>query len=277
MLVYRVERKITKILNRTKGLLLNNGVPAYWWDGQKNFGDLITPELLVSLGYTPIHTSPAKAELIAVGSLLQILPSNYAGKIIGTGLIKNKFVELPHANFISVRGELTKRALSLPNSLPTGDLGLLSDRLVLLPEKIHCLGVVPHYADNRHPWLMSIKELYQDECIIIDVRNKAANVIKQISSCNYIISSSLHGIIVADSLGIPNIWVELSTNVEGGGFKFEDYNTSIDYEQPSYTPDKLSTIGDIEKCLSEKSVSRIEIKKAQIEVLFKEALSARQS
>jgi hypothetical protein len=37
----------------------------------------------------------------------------------------------------------------------------------------------------------------------------------------------LHGLIVADSLGIPNAWIE-SPDLIGGRFKFDDYYSSLD-------------------------------------------------
>ena len=52
-------------------------------------------------------------------------------------------------------------------------------------------------------------------------------VIHEIAKCEHILSSSLHGLVVADALGIPNGWIKLSDRVVGDGFKFKDYGTAI--------------------------------------------------
>ena len=46
------------------------------------------------------------------------------------------------------------------------------------------------------------------------------------TACAYIVSSSLHGICVAEAYGIPAVWVRLADNIVGGEFKFRDYYAS---------------------------------------------------
>ena len=53
------------------------------------------------------------------------------------------------------------------------------------------------------------------------------DVIDQITSCRKILSSSLHGLIVADAYRIPNARLILSNLICGGDFKFDDYYKSV--------------------------------------------------
>jgi len=41
--------------------------------------------------------------------------------------------------------------------------------------------------------------------------------------CRKIVSSSLHGIIIAETFGIPTAWLRCSDKIVGGEFKYHDY------------------------------------------------------
>lgn len=92
------------------------------------------------------------------------------------------------------------------------------------------LGIIPHVIDLHHPVIEEIREKYADEISIIDLAHyeKWTDVIDQICSCERILSSSLHGLIVSDAYQVPSCWIELSGNISGGYFKFHDYASSVD-------------------------------------------------
>ena len=73
--------------------------------------------------------------------------------------------------------------------------------------------------------------------LVIDVQRQPIEVIADVDKCEYILSSSLHGVIAADSLGIPNAWILLSDKVLGSGFKFYDYASAFGMK---YEPECLS-------------------------------------
>lgn len=84
---------------------------------------------------------------------------------------------------------------------------------------------VPHYHDR------SKKELTLFPSVnIISVNNSWKTVVTALRDCDYVASSSLHGIIVADSMGIPSRWFQFArsqTKRTEGTFKYLDYYESI--------------------------------------------------
>src|SRR5690606_14838494 len=88
-------------------------------------------------------------------------------------------------------------------------------------------GFVPHYEDKDDARFIELHRPFPKQTTIIDVKNEPIAVINKIDQCEFILSSSLHGLITADSLGIPNSWIFLSDKVIGGGVKFYDYATSL--------------------------------------------------
>ncbi len=62
---------------------------------------------------------------------------------------------------------------------------------------------------------------------IIDVLASARDVLRQIAQSEIIFSSSLHGLICADALCIPNYWTPMSDRVIGGSHKFDGYYSAF--------------------------------------------------
>ena len=217
---------------RVAATLRGRAVRAYWYRGRVNFGDLVTPFLLRRLGRSPLHAPPASADLICTGSILQWTPTDFRGVILGAGLIRAEEARrFPQAEILAVRGPLTREHIGAAADVALGDPGLLVARWLPSREaKTHALGVVPHYEDRGDPRLARILRQHAGAVRLIDVQRPPLRVFRDIDRCSGILSSSLHGIIAADALGIPCAWLVLSDRVAGGEFKFRDYHASIDLE-----------------------------------------------
>ncbi len=203
----------------------------YWWakteNGKKNFGDWLSPVLCEAIsGKKVVYADPSQCDLVAIGSILQKTKNHFWSRRIhvwGSGLIEKKAkFRSPHY-FHAVRGELTAKTISNKKIQTLGDPGLLCD--LLLPpskkDKFFKLGIIPHYVDKEHPLLTELSK-YKHVCII-DIFSEITDFLMQVSRCDFILSSSLHGLIVADALKIPNGWIKLSQQVRGDDFKFADY------------------------------------------------------
>jgi pyruvyltransferase len=137
--------------------------------------------------------------------------------------MRDKIFEAPKGmKVLAVRGPKTREKIK-GCEVPE----VYGDPAILLPDfykpnklSHHKVGFVPHYVDQLE--MIKYKKLYKD-FFLIDVRQDALKTIDEICSCDLIVSSSLHGIIVAEAYGIPAVWIKLSDKLIGGNFKFNDY------------------------------------------------------
>jgi pyruvyltransferase len=235
----------------------NIGVKLYWYRSKTptgvNFGDDLSPLLVEILSARHIeHAPPHLADMAAIGSILHHIGRSFRRRrrrltrllqlrfspirIWGSGSFDEQ--NLPSQHFLDVlalRGDLSRDALGLPVGLPIGDPGLLADlvaRRATTPK--HAWGIVPHHF---HVGLKEVKSLAENlpKSLVIDLSNPdVAGTVRAISSCDRVISSSLHGIVVADGLGIPNVWVTFPGEILGGAWKFHDYFSSVgrDFIEP---------------------------------------------
>jgi pyruvyltransferase len=203
-----------------------------------NFGDKITPLLLKKSGVRCDWAPPERAEFFGAGSVLEKVPEKFRGTIWTTGFIEeNSRRSLSHAKVVAVRGQLTLQRISGIDSgrVVLGDAGLLCDLLQPPAPKRFALGIVPHFTEQDDPVLEHLRQK-DGQISIIDICAEPARVLTSISECEHIVSTSLHGLIIADSYGIANGWVHLSrrgTTVIGNGFKFRDYYSAFGVDAPA--------------------------------------------
>ena len=81
---------------------------------------------------------------------------------------------------------------------------------------------------------------------LIDIRNTPRRVAEEIAACELIVSSSLHGLVFADSLHVPSLRMIGETPLPGGTFKFEDYYSAYGVKDDPWVDTKrLPTAKDI--------------------------------
>ena len=168
-----------------------------------------------------------------IGSVLQWNPPNT--HVWGTGLICDSDNNIPENNFFySVRGPKTRKLLSKKGfDVPEcyGDPGLILP-LMYYPtiQKNFKIGILPHYIDKYNEVVKSYKGLSDFKIIDIEVGGNYEKLIREMLSCEVIVTSSLHGIIFANAYNIPVVWVKISDDITGGYFKYLDYFSSVNIE-----------------------------------------------
>lgn len=202
-------------------------VPTFWWDGHPNFGDDLTPWLLPRYGIVPQYSEPRAARLVGVGSLLEFLPPEFSGAIWGTGLMRDAAHPLPAASVLAVRGPATAERIGLDDEPAYGDPGLLVARQLARPRSDGRIAVVPHGHHRPHTALAERVRAAGRTVRVVNVHQRAAPAVREIAAARAVITTSLHGLITADAYGIPAVWTTLEPPLDGGDFKFRDYEAAV--------------------------------------------------
>jgi pyruvyltransferase len=212
-------------------------IKAYWWKEVPNFGDALTPLLLEHFTDLKVEWGPiSHSQVISVGSILEHVPPLWDGYILGSGrLLEHSRTNLVgmtsgmSAKILSLRGPLSARGI--PGKYTFGDPGVLADELVGYQEPKWELGIVPHFKDTKlvDKFVKLIPKKFSIK--VINPQDDPIEVIKQIGASKRIVTSSLHGMIVADAFGLPRrVEICEETRRDGGDFKFRDYSASIKME-----------------------------------------------
>ncbi len=228
-----------------------NKVSLFYWSSklyedksQENYGDILSRYIVERLSGAPVVFFNAlkqrkslfkKKYLMAIGSILAHAQNK--AHIWGSGIITRED-QIAGATFYAVRGPLSrKRILELGHHCPA----VYGDPAILWPlyynpavNKKYKIGIIPHYVDFKEAQTVYDKD---DRATVIDLLNDDVfYVTDRIVECENIISSSLHGVIVAHAYGIPALWVPFSNKLSGDNVKFEDYFRSVEIEPYSLQP-----------------------------------------
>lgn len=182
--------------------------------------------------------------------------------IWGTGFVRYKEKDTcfykKDTKICALRGKLSKERVEKiwghKIDVPLGDAGILASYLLdEVPEKKYAVGIIAHYKEQDNPIFKELLDKFENS-VFIDVRDTPLAVTKKISACEVIISSSLHGLIIADSLHIPNRHIVVTDSLLGDGFKFDDYYSAYNLKHP-YTDMNKDTINSLEEVVAQYKIS----------------------
>lgn len=233
-------KKLLRIGNSFLRLLFSNRPKVYWWSYidengivKQNFGDYLNTYLVEKItGKKPILFFPNSKlsffikHSIMIGSVIN--KSSATTYVWGSGIIK-KNEKIKGGKFLAVRGPRTaKRLEELGFKAPKvyGDPAILSPLIYQNTESAkYEIGIIPHFFNYK-----TINEFDYDkqQILVIDLLSDDVEfVLSQMLSCKKIISTSLHGLILAHAYQIPAVWWKYS-ELNGDDVKFYDYLESVD-------------------------------------------------
>lgn len=216
-----------------------------------NLGDSISDIFFNKLSnkkFKNVNFAYKNTSYLTIGSILIKCKSNNI--VYGSGFIsendnlgspdnsewkyENKVYEIPK-KILSVRGPKTRnKLLKMGIDCPEN----YGDPLIILPLiynneniNINCkIGLIPHFQDinnEKFKWLNNDIKKQKIKTKIIDIKTKDyQKFINEIKECEYIISSSLHGVIISLVYGKKVILTNFSKLI-GDTFKFYDFFESL--------------------------------------------------
>lgn len=219
-------------------------IPFWYWQGKPNFGDLLTPYFLKRFCHEQEYRISKEKRIPQVLGCGSIMSAAHPQTILYGCGIRDQYQKVEGGIVQFVRGPLTrKRLLDLGYSCPPsyGDLGMLlphyyqGSKTKLETKKRYLLGILPHYIHY-----VQAKEYFQE-----DIQSGTVTVIRlmhpdievtidHMLQCDYLVSSSLHGLIVADAYNIPNKWIYFDDRITGDNTKYYDYFQAVERKDQTF-------------------------------------------
>ncbi|HXD92362.1 MAG TPA: polysaccharide pyruvyl transferase family protein [Bacteroidia bacterium] len=230
-------------------------IKVCYWKEVDNFGDLLNPYIIEKLGRCRVkyYTLKSKGQvlksifhsiflkrkldiklirsitnagkgILAIGSILS--KAGPLTTVWGSGFMNEDETCIEGGKILAVRGKESYRKLE---ELGFSNKPVFGDPALLLPiiykpksEERYEIGIIPHWSEFDQ-----LYEKYSSKHKVINLVTKdVEGVIDQICSCKYVLSTSLHGIIVAHAYSVPAIWFK-EGYIDTDGFKFNDYFSSV--------------------------------------------------
>jgi pyruvyltransferase len=239
---------------------MNSPLVYFWKPGDgENFGDSLGPAIVnAMLEYAEVRlgvehpvsgaarfqlTNDPRAcpKLITVGSVIQF--ARPGDTLWGSGVRCESQVlrQTDGLAILATRGRLSAEALGL-----NADRAILGDPVMLLPRLAEGLNWPAVYRRWRPPGTGSVAVIpnlrqlpevsswrgypwERHRVRILSPYLPWHEVLRRVLECDLVLTTSLHGLILAESYGVPARWIA-TPGLEEGTFKFRDYFSSTGRE-----------------------------------------------
>jgi hypothetical protein len=204
-------------------------VPIRFWNRLRNNGDALTSILVSEIfGGKPFQAKANEPHVLGVGSILFM--ANRHSVVWGSGVL-NKLAYLPPIEGHQVRALrgkhsadfLLQQGIAL-GELAFGDPGILVDALLAETVKAaaaqYRYAVIPHHDSTSHPFYAALRG--REDVCLVDILDDTMRPIEQIAQSDIVLSQSLHGLVYAESLGKPSLWIGTRSD-DVWNFKFNDW------------------------------------------------------
>lgn len=203
---------------------------VYYWIPKNfiNFGDYLSLKLFERITGNRVEVCPStahsKRKLLGIGSIIAQARDNDI--IWGSGVngksLDRELYRFTNLDARAVRGPLTRDFLIKNFNINCPEV--YGDPALLIPyffpefkksknPKYEYI-IIPHYSEER----LFSKDKYKN---IVSTKEPWNKIIKKIVNSKLVISSSLHGVIVAEAFGIPARLLKVTNNEPL--FKYDDY------------------------------------------------------
>lgn len=206
-----------------------------WGDDlNKYFMEYITNKTFIFAPFNELRKKNAPVHYSLIGSIIGYFDlSNTI--IYGSGIIdENINIKGKPLKILSVRGPKTREVLLKHGIECPPNYG---DPALLLPQfytpLVNKRGngcVIPNMGTDLSDSESVVYKLVNEYGLkLVDMTHYEnwTDVIDEIVNSDFVISESLHGLVVAETYGIPNVWVEFKEHPGYWSFKYLDYFESI--------------------------------------------------
>ncbi|WP_370230552.1 polysaccharide pyruvyl transferase family protein [Cognatishimia sp.] len=237
----------------------------YFWNAyNSNFGDALGADIVAHFSGGQVRPIDLNRErsfvkhardkgLFGLGSIFVFVEDHDIVWGTGVNLRWPPYKLKTGPDIRAVRGPLTadhlRREIGIDCPSVFGDPAQLLHRLIDIPphQPVRRFGLIPHYRDipvvpkalkeiATHKGWRGIDALRRNNTIY--PFRPWREIVEFIAGCEMVISSSLHGLIVAEQLGVPAVWWRSdhlpSTRTEHS-FKYNDYYAATDRDLDNWS------------------------------------------